>query len=185
MVPQDALAPDNDKRVELVYRGSFAPFHLGHMAVVDAGKKEQAEDPVLPHEIGDQALQASYESLSCGHRVAALGFAAAQILRTKHGWGTVHGPVAATLMIVVRLGWAVEPHGDLIDHHGMRHTPRRDGCKRTVDAVRSAHDCWSEQLPRFNGELLRESCAEVRALIRRYKQPLGQFAIAALLAASN
>eukprot|EP00971_Amphidinium_carterae_P181385 3598410-Amphidinium_carterae.1 len=41
--------------------------------------------------------------------------------------GTVHGPVAATLMIAVRLCWAVEPHGDLndIDHHGMHHTLRR------------------------------------------------------------
>eukprot|EP00971_Amphidinium_carterae_P032531 640543-Amphidinium_carterae.2 len=71
-------------------------------------------------------------------QAAALGFAAAQIIRSKHGWSTVHGPVAAT----------------------------QDGTKRIADAAKSAHDNWSESLHRFASTPMRGACAEARDLAK-------------------
>eukprot|EP00971_Amphidinium_carterae_P008030 158841-Amphidinium_carterae.1 len=42
--------------------------------------------------------------LSETDRYAAMGGAAARILRSTKGWSTVHGPVAATVMTAIRLG---------------------------------------------------------------------------------
>eukprot|EP00971_Amphidinium_carterae_P051434 1013103-Amphidinium_carterae.1 len=110
-------------------------------------------------------------------RLAAMGGAAARILRSRKGWSTVHGPVAATLMTAIRLDCSIHHDGSITDHRGIRHDIHVDGVKRVEEAMQDAHDDWAESLPRFAHNKLHGLTAEARMLANKCKEPMHKFAI--------
>eukprot|EP00971_Amphidinium_carterae_P196085 3890747-Amphidinium_carterae.3 len=118
-------------------------------------------------------------------KLAAMGGAAARILRSRKGWSTVHGPVAATLMTAIRLGCSIHSDGSITDHRSIKHDIQVDGIKRVEEAMQDAHDDWAESMPRLPHNKLQGLTAEARMLANKCKKPMHKFAIPALLSGAD